>query len=98
MEYFYRWRRAHQLKIYSWQNAMFPDKLWRVQSKNNLVQEEEIPMHIYRKIRSIFDKIRPVVSHLDVWLHEKTMVSKNIGESLKPPQSQLRKEALFVSY
>ena len=55
-------------------------------------------MHIYRKIRSIFDKIRPVVSHLDVWLHEKTMVSKNIGESLKPPQSQLRKEALFVRY
>ena len=50
------------------------------------------------EIRSRFDQVRLVVSHLEVRLPGKPPTSKNIGESLGGPQRQLCKEALFVQY
>ena len=49
-------------------------------------------------IWSIFDKVRPVVSHIEVHLPEKPPIPKNIGEALKGPQRKFWKEALFVQY
>ena len=37
---------------------------------------------------SIFDKVRPVVSNLEVIIPEKPLTPKNIGEALKNPQRQ----------
>ena len=34
-------------------------------------------------IQSIFDKVRPVVSHFEVHLLEKTLTPNDIGEALK---------------
>ena len=50
------------------------------------------------EIRSIFDQVRPVFSHLEVCLPEKPLTPKNIVEDLKGPQKQSCKEALFVQY
>ena len=47
---------------------------------------------------SIFDQIRPVVSHLEVNLPEKPKVHNKIGETIKVSQSKLWKETLFVQY
>ena len=49
-------------------------------------------------IRSRFDQVRPVVSHLEVRLPNKPPTPKNIGDSLGGHQRQLWKEALFVQY
>ena len=37
-------------------------------------------------IRSRFDKVRPVVSHIEFRIPEKLTIPKNIGEALKDPQ------------
>ena len=50
------------------------------------------------EIWSIFDQLRPLVSHLEVILPEKPLTPKNIGEDIKGPQTQLRKEDLSVQY
>ena len=50
------------------------------------------------EICSRFDKVRPVVSHLEVCLPKKPTIPKNIDEGLKFPQRQFWKEALFVQY
>ena len=50
------------------------------------------------EICSIFDQVRPVVSHLEVCITRKPPTPKNIGEGLKGPQRQLWEEALFVKY
>ena len=50
------------------------------------------------EIRSRFDKVRPVVSHLEVRLPKKPPTPNNIGEDLGGPQRQFWKEALFVQY
>ena len=47
---------------------------------------------------SIFDQVRPVLSHLEVCLPEKPITSNNIGESLKGPKRPFWKEYLFVQY
>ena len=39
-------------------------------------------------IRSKFDQVRPVVSHLEFHLLEKPFTPKKIGEDLKGPQNQ----------
>ena len=39
-------------------------------------------------IRSKFDQVRPVVSHLEFHLPEKPFTPKKIGEYLKRPQNQ----------
>ena len=49
-------------------------------------------------ICSIFDQVRPVVSHIEVRLPEETPTPNNIGEYLKVPHRQFRKEDLFVQY
>ena len=49
-------------------------------------------------ICSIFDQVRPVVSHLDVSLPKKPPTPKNIDEGLKVPQRQLWNKDLFVQY
>ena len=36
----------------------------------------------------MFDKVRPVVSHLEVCLPEKSLTSNNTGEDLKGPHRQ----------
>ena len=38
------------------------------------------------EICSIFDQVRPVVLHLEVFLPKKITIPKNIGEGLKGPQ------------
>ena len=48
--------------------------------------------------RSIFDKVRPIVSHLEVNLPKETSIKNNISEGLKFSQRQWRKEDLFVKY
>ena len=52
----------------------------------------------FEEIRSIFDQVRPVVSHLEACLPKKPPTPKNIGEGLKGPQRKFWKEALFVKY
>ena len=42
-------------------------------------------------IRSIFDQVRPVVSHLEVCLPKKPPTQKNIGEALGGPQRKFWK-------
>ena len=47
------------------------------------------------EIRSRFDQVRPVVSHLEVCLPKKTLTPKNIGDVLGGPQRKLWKEDFF---
>ena len=47
------------------------------------------------EIRSRFDQVRPVVSHLEVCLPKKPPTPNNIGDALGGPQRQFCKEALF---
>ena len=49
-------------------------------------------------IHSIFDQVRPVVSHFEDNTPKKPPTPNNIGEVLKGPQRQFWKEALFVQY
>ena len=49
-------------------------------------------------ISSIFDQVRPEVSYLEFRLPHKPLTPNNIGEALKGPQRQLRKESLCVQY
>ena len=56
---------------------------------------------IYQKtdpeeIRSRFDQVRPVFSHLEFSLPKKPPTPNNIGEDLKVPHRQFWKEALFL--
>ena len=48
-------------------------------------------MRDLEEIRSIFDQVRPMVSHPEVCLLYKTLTSKNIGEAIKGPQRQFWK-------
>ena len=48
------------------------------------------------EIRSRFDQVRPVVSHLEVRLPNKPPTPNNIGDALGGPQRQFWKESLFV--
>ena len=50
------------------------------------------------EIRSRFDQVRPVVSHIEVFLPKKPPKLKNIGEDLGGPQRKFWREALFVQY
>ena len=50
------------------------------------------------EIRSRFDQVRPLVSHLDVLLPKKPTTPKNIGDALGGPHKKFWKEALFVQY
>ena len=50
------------------------------------------------EIRSRFDQVRPVVSHLEVRLPNKPPTPKNIGDALGGPQIKFCKEALLVKY
>ena len=47
------------------------------------------------EIRSRFDEVRPVVSHLEIRLPKKHPTPNNIGEALGGPQRKLLKETLF---
>ena len=49
-------------------------------------------------IRSIFDQVRPVVSHLEVIQPWKPLTPNNIVEAIKDPKREYWKEALFVQY
>ena len=50
------------------------------------------------EIRSRFDQVRPVVSHLEVRLPKKPPKPNNIGDNLSGPQRQFCKEAIFFQY
>ena len=43
------------------------------------------------EIRSIFDQVRPVISHLEVRLPKTPPTPKNIGDALGGPQRKFRK-------
>ena len=62
------------------------------------MQKEELPKDGSLRIRSRFDQVRPVVSHLEVSFSEKPPTPKNICDSLGGHQRQFWKEALFVQY
>ena len=62
------------------------------------MQKEELPITDLEEIRSRFDQVIPVVSHLEVRLPKKPLIPKNIGDSLGGPQRQLWKESLCVQY
>ena len=47
---------------------------------------EELPKNISEEIRSRFDQVRPVVSHLEVRLPNKPPTPNNIGDALGGPQ------------
>ena len=72
----------------------------RVKSKVNISIRRRKSYHIkyLEEILSRFDQVRPVVSNLGFFLQKKPTTPKNIGEVLKGPQIQFRKEALFVQY
>ena len=50
------------------------------------------------EIRSIFDQVRPMVSHIEVSLTKKPPMPKNFGEALGGPQRKLWKEDPLVQY
>ena len=50
------------------------------------------------EILSRFYQVRPVVSHLEVFLPKKPPTPNNIGDALGGLQRKLWKEALFVQY
>ena len=52
----------------------------------------------HEEIFSIFDQVRPVVSHIEVTLPEEPPTLNNLVEGLKGPQRQLWKESLSVQY
>ena len=62
------------------------------------MQNEDLIDHISLIIHSSFYQFKPVVSHPEVSLPDKSPTPKNIGEGLKGPERQLWKEALFVQY
>ena len=72
----------------------------RVKSKINisLCRRKSYQRTDLEEIRSIFDQVRPVVSHLEVRLPKKPPTTNNIGDALEGTQRQLWKEALFVQY
>ena len=51
-----------------------------------------------KEIRSRFDQVRPVVSHLEIRLPKKPPTPQNTGEALGGTQRQFWKEALSVQY
>ena len=50
------------------------------------------------EIHYTFYQVRPLVSHLEVFLSEITPTPNNIAEALKDPEKQLCKEALYLQY
>ena len=65
--------------------------------KINLCRRKKYQRIYLEEIRSRFDQIRPMVSHLEVRLQKKPPTPKNIGESLGGPQRKLWKESLFLN-
>ena len=49
------------------------------------------------EIRYIFDKVVPVVSHLEVLLPDKPFTPKKIGESIKGPQINYVEKLYFCN-
>ena len=49
-------------------------------------------------IWSRFDKVVPVVSHLEVHLPNKPLTPRSTGEAIKGPRRKFWKEYLFVQY
>ena len=72
----------------------------RVKSKINisLIIRKSYKSTYLEEIRSRFDQVRPVVSHIEVRLPKKPPTPRNIGDALGGPQIQFWKEALFVQY
>ena len=62
------------------------------------MHKEELTEKNIEDIRSRFDQIRPVISHLEFSLPKKPPTPKNIGEGLKFPQRKFWKEDLSVKY
>ena len=64
----------------------------------SLCRRKSYQMTDIEEVRSRFDQVRPVVSHIEVLIPEKTITPKNIGEALKGPRRPLWKDDLFVQY
>ena len=66
--------------------------------KISLCRRKSYQRTYLEEIRSIFDQVRPVVSHIEVRLPKKPPTPNNIGDALGGPQRKFWKEALFVQY
>ena len=60
--------------------------------KISLCRRKSYQRTYLEEIRSRFDQVRPVVSHLEVCLPNKPPTPKNIGEGLKVPKRQFWKK------
>ena len=77
-----------------------------LQSSQNQCDKSKVKISLWQRksyhrtdieeIRLRFYQIRPVVSHLEVYLTDKHLTPKNIGEALKFPQRNFWKENVFV--
>ena len=65
--------------------------------KIGLCRRKSYQWTYFEEIRSIFDQVRPVVSHLEVRLQKKPPTPKNIISALGGPQRKFWKEALFFN-
>ena len=54
----------------------------------SLLRRKRYHMTHLERIWTIFDQIRPVVSHIEVSIPEKPLTPNNIGEAIKFPQRQ----------
>ena len=62
------------------------------------MQKENYQRTDLEEIRFIFDQVRPVVSHLEIYLTKKPPTPKNIGEALGSPQRNSGEKFFFVQY
>ena len=67
--------------------------MWNIYGQYQYLRRKSYQRTYIEYIRSKFDQVIPVVSHI-----EKTITPINIGEAIKGPHKQIWKEALFVKY
>ena len=90
--------RTHHIKYITNELQYYQTQSGKSKIKISLCQNKIYQRTDLEGIRTIFDQVLPLVSHIEVYLPEKKLNLNNIGESLKDPQHQLQKEFLFVNY
>ena len=63
----------------------------------SLCRRKKYQMADIEEIRSRFDQVRPVVSHLEVHILKKSTTPKNIGEDLGGPQKNSGKKPFLFN-
>ena len=72
--------------------------MWNIYGQYQYLRRKSYQTSYIEYIRSKFDQVIPVVSHIEVSLPEKTITPNNIGEAIKGPHKQIWKESLFMKY